>query len=150
MDKVSVMTDRTSHRKTRLGLRIALGALYGAAGLLHILRPHGFEQIVPDWVPFVHEVVVGTGVAELFGAAGLFIPGVRRWAAIGLAAYAIAVYPANIKHAVDHVVIDGVALGWGYHLPRLLLQPVLVWAALFAGGVIDWPWQRPDANRPPL
>lgn len=128
--------------RTRLALRIALSALYGLAGVLHIMRPHGFELIVPGWVPFPHETVILTGWAELAGAVGLFVPRARRAAAIGLAAYAVAVYPANIKHMVDHVVIDGVALGWAYHVPRLLLQPVLVWAALFAGGVISWPWAK--------
>jgi len=32
-------------------------------------------------------------------------------------------------------------LGWGYHAPRLALQPVLVWWALFCAGVVDWPWR---------
>lgn len=136
------MTELPTHARTRRGLRVALAALYGLAGALHVARPHGFELIVPGWVPFPHETVIATGIAELLGAVGLFVPPVRRAAAIGLAAYAVCVFPANIKHAVDHVVIDGVALGWGYHVPRLLFQPVLVWAALFAGGVIDWPWRR--------
>ena len=128
--------------KIRLGLRAALSALYLLAGAMHILRPHGFEQIVPDWVPFPHETVVLTGMAELLGAIGLWITPLQRWAGIGLAAYAVAVYPANIKHAFEHVAISGVELGWGYHVPRLMFQPLLVWAALFAGEVIDWPWRE--------
>jgi hypothetical protein len=31
---------------------------------------------------------------------------------------------------------------WLYHGPRLLLQPVLVWWALYAGAVTDWPFGR--------
>ena len=125
--------------KTRLAVRMALTALYAAAGTLHIWRPHGFEQIVPGWVPWPHLIVAITGWAELCGAVGLWLPRFRASAGIGLAAYAVAVYPANIKHAVDHVVIDGIVLGWSYHIPRLMLQPVLVWAALFATGVVSWP-----------
>jgi uncharacterized membrane protein len=128
--------------RTRLSLRIALSVLYAIAGTLHILRPQGFEQIVPGWVPWPHETVILTGWAELCGALGLWLPRLRTAAGIGLAAYAVAVYPANIKHAIGHVAIDGVALGWSYHLPRLLFQPVLVWAALFAVGVIDWPCRK--------
>jgi hypothetical protein len=52
------------------------------------------------------------------------------------------VFPANIKHAVDGVVVSGTALGWGYHGPRLLAQPVIVWWALWAGGITDWPFGR--------
>lgn len=126
--------------RTREGLKWSLVALYTVAGVAHLQRPKGFELIVPDWVPHPHEVVLATGVAELFGAIGLLLPRTRRWAGLGLAAYAVAVYPANIKHAVEHVVISGVQLGLGYHIPRLLFQPVLVWAALFAGRVIDWPF----------
>ncbi|WP_294335083.1 DoxX family protein [uncultured Sphingomonas sp.] len=135
-------THTASAPRTRMGLRILLTALYAVAGAMHLLRPHGFEQIVPGWVPWPHQTVLVTGVAELLGAVGLWIAPLRWWAALGLAAYAVAVYPANIKHAVDHVVISGVALDWRYHVPRLLLQPLLVWAALFAGGVTDWPWRR--------
>ena len=128
--------------RTRLALRIVLSALYAIAGTLHILRPHGFEQIVPGWVPWPHATVILTGWAELCGALGLWLPRLRGAAGVGLAAYAVAVYPANIKHAIDHVAIDGVALGWSYHLPRLLFQPVLVWAALFAVGAIRWPCRQ--------
>jgi len=35
-----------------------------------------------------------------------------------------------------------VALGWGYHAPRLLFQPVLIWAALYASEVAGWPFAR--------
>lgn len=62
-----------------------------------------------------------------------------------LAAYAVCVFPANIKHAVDSIAIGGVRLGWWYHAPRLLLQPVLVWWALYCAKVIDWPWSRSPA-----
>ena len=45
----------------------------------------------------------------------------------------------NIKHAFDGVVIAPIPDSWWYHAPRLALQPVLVWWALFCSGVIDWP-----------
>tara|TARA_B110001454_G_scaffold218985_1_gene248934 strand:- start:638 stop:898 length:261 start_codon:yes stop_codon:yes gene_type:complete len=56
-----------------------------------------------------------------------------------LALYAICVFPANIKHAVSYVAIDGVQLGWWYHGPRLSFQPIIVWWSLFSSGVTDWP-----------
>ena len=31
--------------------------------------------------------------------------------------------------------------GW-YHVPRLAFQPEIVWWALFAGQVIDWPFRK--------
>jgi uncharacterized membrane protein len=129
-------------RRVQTGLRWVLVAFYGLAGWLHLHSPHGFEQIVPPFVPYPHMVVLATGVAELLGAAGLLMLPVRWAAGWGLAAYALCVWPANFYHAFAHVAIDGVALGWGYHAPRLLFQPVLIWAALYASEVTGWPFAR--------
>ena len=131
----------TRHR-LRAALRWLLAAIYTVAGILHLLRPAPFVAIVPGWVPMPLLTVQATGVCEILGAIGLVIPRLRRFAGIMLAAYAVCVFPANIHHALDHVAAGGAALGWGYHGPRLLLQPVIVWWALFAGGVVDWPWRR--------
>lgn len=125
--------------------RIARGLLalaYLAVGIIHLKSPDGFLPIMPDWVPFPRAVVLATGVAEIAGAIGLMIPRLRRAAAWGLAAYAVCVFPANIKHAVEGVAVGGVVLGWGYHGPRLLAQPLIVWWALWAGGITDWPFRR--------
>lgn len=116
-----------------------LAAAFIAAGVMHLLYPAPFLAITPDWVPWPEQVIRLTGVAELLGGVGLFIPRLRRAAGIGLALYAVCVYPANIKHALD----QGFEPYW-YHLVRLPLQPVIVWWALWAGQVIDWPFRRPS------
>jgi len=134
----------------RLGrtiLRWVLVVFYALAGWLHVRSAHSFEQIVPPWVPVPHLVVLATGVAELLGAAGLVIVPLRRVAGWGLAVYALCVWPANFYHAFAHVAIDGMALGWAYHAPRLLFQPVLIWAALYAGEVTGWPFMRAKSRR---
>ena len=125
----------------RLFLRLLLAAIFFAAGVLHILRPAPFVSIVPDWVPIPKAVVIATGVCELFGAAGLMLPRVRRLAGIMLALYTVCVFPANIKHAI-HDLTGHTGLGWTYHGPRLLFQPVIVWWCLFASGAIDWPFGK--------
>ena len=122
--------------------RAVLALAYFAVGVVHLKSPQGFLPIMPAWVPFPRDVVLATGVAEIAGAIGLMIPRLRRAAAWGLAAYAVCVFPANIKHAVDGVAIGGQVLSWAYHGPRLLAQPVIVWWALWAGGITDWPFRR--------
>lgn len=104
---------------------------------------------MPEWVPLPAEVVLWTGVAEALGALALLQPWserLRRAGAIGLALYAVCVFPANINHfALDVARAEaGVSGGWGlaYHLPRMALQPVLVWLALWTGGVTNWPFAR--------
>jgi uncharacterized membrane protein len=122
-------------------LRWILAAFYLIAGIAHLASPAVFMPVMPDWVPYPREVILLTGVAELFGAAGLMVPRLRWWAGIGLAAYAVCVFPANIKHAwLDVAVAQDYATLW-YHAPRMPLQPLLVWWALYCAGVIDWPWR---------
>ncbi len=126
----------------RGALRIALSALYASAGLLHLAAPHGFELIVPKALPWPHAIVIGTGFCELAGALGLCIPALRKAAGVALALYAICVFPANIVHAFNNVAVPGLPSSWWYHAPRLALQPVLVWAALYASGALSWPFSR--------
>lgn len=122
--------------------RWSLSAAFLLAGLIHLGSPDTFLPIVPDWVPLPRETVLATGVCELAGAAGLLTRRFRRAAGMMLALYAVCVFPANIKHALDRVPIGGTALGWWYHGPRLAFQPVIVWWALFSAGVVDWPLRR--------
>lgn len=123
-------------------LRGLLALAYAAVGVIHLKSPGGFLPIVPDWVPWPRQVILVTGLCEIAGAVALMTSRLRWIAGVMLAAYAVCVYPANIKHAVDHVAIGGTRLGWWYHAPRLAFQPVIVWWALFAGRVIDWPFRR--------
>lgn len=124
----------------RLIVRWLLALFYLVAGVAHLRSPGGFLAITPGWVPYPEGVVALTGIAEILGAIGLMVPRLRYAAAIGLAAYAVCVYPANINHAVNDIAIGGTSLSWWYHGPRLLLQPLFVWLALWAGHVIDWPF----------
>ncbi|QCB37545.1 DoxX family membrane protein [Sphingobium sp. PAMC28499] len=122
--------------------RAFLALAYAVAGAAHLMRPAGFVAITPHWVPEPQTVVALTGIAELAGAAGLMIPATRRAAAIALALYALCVWPANFNHALHDIPLGGVHLSWWYHGPRLALQPVIIWWALWAGAVIDWPFRR--------
>jgi len=133
------MTDPRRETVRRI-MRYVMAAFYFAAGVAHLASPTGFLAIIPPWVPYPHEVIAFTGACELAGAVGLLTVRLRWWAGVMLAAYAVCVFPANVRHAVEGISIGGTALGLGYHIPRLLFQPVLVWWALYVGGVTDWPW----------
>ena len=130
-------------------MRWMLAALFVAAGAAHISTPEPFLKITPDWVPFAPQVIFVTGLCELAGAAALVTKPLRRWAGIALALYALCVWPANIKQALDHIVLPNIPDSWWYHGPRLAFQPVLIWWALFCAGVIDWPWRGQSEKHPP-
>ena len=117
-------------------VRSALALAYFAAGVLHLAHPEPFLGITPAWVPWPSAVVALTGVAELAGALALaqpWLPALRRAGGAGLALYALCVWPANFNHMViDLARTDGGGLPLAYHIPRLLFQPVLIWAAWWA------------------
>ena len=133
-------TDRT--RASRAMMRWILAAFYVAAGLAHLMAPDKLLAITPSWVPFAPQVIFMTGLCELAGAFALVTTPLRWWAGVALATYAICVWPANFKHAIDAIQIPYITNGWLYHGPRLAFQPVLVWWALYGAEVIDWPWRR--------
>ena len=132
--------------RQRRVMRWAMAGFYILAGLVHITAPDTFLPIVPDWVPFPRQVVLVTGICEIAGALALLSVRTRRLAGFMLALYAECVFPANIKHAVEGVDLPPVPNSWWYHGPRLTLQPVLIWWALFCSGAIDWPF-RGGAHR---
>jgi uncharacterized membrane protein len=130
----------------RTAFRWVLALFYLSAGYVHLTMPNTFMPVMPDWVPAPYKVILFTGACEVAGAIGLVVPRTRWLAGLMLALYAVAVFPVNIKHAIYGPAIAGIPNMWYYHGPRLLLQPVLVWWALYAGGVTDWPFREARTN----
>jgi uncharacterized membrane protein len=127
-------------------MRWAMAVFYFTAGTLHLRYPEAFVPIVPDWVPSPREVILFTGVCELAGALALMTRQLRWWAGVMLALYAACVFPANIKHAIYDVQLPGLQTSLWYHAPRLALQPVIVWWALYCGQVVSWPFARTSTH----
>ena len=63
--------------------------------------------MVPPSLPRPDMLVFATGVAELAGAAGLMFPPTRFWAACGLIALLVAMFPANVSAAKRQTAIRG-------------------------------------------
>ena len=129
----------------RTGARLLLVAVYVGFGVFHLLAADRFLPIMPAWVPAPRAVVLFTGACEVAGGAGLMVPRLRRLAGVMLALYAVAVFPANLHHALDGVRVPGLPSSWWYHAPRLAFQPVFVWWALYAGEVVGRPSTRAAA-----
>lgn len=109
----------------KTALRYLLSAMMIAAGLLHLVRPEKFVQIVPDYLPAHRVLVLTSGIFEMLGGLGLLVPRVRKLSAWGLAALFVAVFPANVNMAVNKILIDNPLILWG----RLPFQIVLIaWA----------------------
>jgi uncharacterized membrane protein len=132
--------------RLRTAMRWTMAAFYLAAGTVHLVAPDQFLPIVPGFVPMPREVVLATGLCEIAGGIALLTTRLRWLAGVLLALYAVFVFPANIKHAFEGIHLPAVPDSWWYHAPRLLVQPVLVWWALFCAGVIDWPLGESPRN----
>ena len=102
-----------------------LAATLTTTGVLHFAVPEPYDGLIPEWLPgSARSWVLGSGVAELACAAGLYAPQTRRRAAVATALLFVAVFPGNIEMAVH----PGDVPRW-LALARLPLQvPLLLWA----------------------
>lgn len=105
-----------------------LALLLAVAGTAHFVVPAGFDRLVPASLPGGPRAWTwGSGAAELACAAGLLRPRTRRSAAAATAVLFVAVFPGNVKMAVD--ARDGGILEQVVASGRLPLQvPLVLWA----------------------
>ena len=107
-------------QKNKFTLRVILSVCILVAGVFHFVSPAPFIKIVPGFLPFPAALVYISGAIEIALAIGLLLPGVRSLSAWGLIALFIAVYPANLNMAFNHISILGIPEGaWWFHAIRL-------------------------------
>jgi uncharacterized membrane protein len=80
---------------------LLLAAGFAASGVVHLVKPDVYKPLMPKAVPAHHEVIIGSGIAELALAVGLLHPRTRRLAGWGSVGLLLGVYPANLKMAND-------------------------------------------------
>ncbi|MGI8983429.1 MAG: DoxX family protein [Acidimicrobiales bacterium] len=114
-----------THRSSASALSLAAFLL--AAGAAHFVVPRPYERIVPEFLGDPAFWVRWSGVAEIACAGLVALPRTRRVGALAAAGVLVALFPANVKMALDGGLPAG--LVWA----RLPLQiPLLVWAARVA------------------
>lgn len=124
--------------RLRAVLRVVLGLAMVFVGVLHFVAPGPFVTMVPRGLPAPLLLVHVSGVAEIAGGAGLFVPRLRRAASWGLVALYIAVFPANVNMAMNDLPLGD------YHP-----SPAALWARLPLQLVfIVWAWWVGKPSRP--
>ncbi len=83
----------------KLALRILFGLAFVVAGVTHFTNRAFFTSIVPPYLPWPVALVVLSGLAEIGLGGALLVPRTSQWAAWGLIALLIAVFPANLHMA---------------------------------------------------
>ena len=98
-------------------------------GIDHFINPEFYLKIMPPSFPFHLEAVLISGFFEILGGVGILISRIRKFAAWGLAALIVAVYPANIYMALSPESFPDYPLYLLYF--RLVLQfGIFYWAYL--------------------
>lgn len=124
---------RNATRRDRIS-RGALAAFFLGAGTIHFVKPEPYEAIVPPGLPLTREIVYLSGVAEIVGGLGVLSARLRPWSGWWLIALLIAVFPANVYHAVAAERIPDNPVSQPVLIARLPLQALM----------IAWVWQATE------
>ncbi len=131
-----------SRPRLRRGLKWTLSALLVMIGIAHFADPAAFMAIVPPQLPAPKALVFVSGACEISLGIALMIPRLSHLAAWGIVALFIAVYPANIYHAVSGGIDSP-------DLPKAMADPIvayvrlpfqflfIVWALIFTSDAPD-------------
>lgn len=115
-------------------LRAVVVLSFLLAAVPHFIATATEASLIPAAFPRRRELVLLTGIAELAGAFGLLIPRTRRLAAYGLVALLIAVFPANVNHALQNLQPGGFLNSRVYQWARLPFQALFIWAVIASIG----------------
>ncbi len=108
-----------------------MAAFYVVAGVNHFRSPEFYLAIMPPYLPWHLELVYLSGVAEIALGLALLVPALRVWAAWGVIALLVAVFPANLHQALHDVPMAGSTESLG----------ALRWVRLpFQAVFIAWAW----------
>lgn len=108
--------------------KLAFAAIFVFSGVNHFLHPEVYLRIMPTYLPFHRELVYVSGAFEVILGVLLLAPRTSRFAAWGLIALLVAVFPANIFMATHPEQYPD-------------LYPFLLWLRLPLQGVlVAWAW----------
>jgi uncharacterized membrane protein len=118
----------SSNTRARVG--ISLFFLFTSLG--HFIKTKEMSAMLPASVPYRAELIYLTGVLELLGAIGVWIPRLMRLTGVCLILMLVCVLPSNIYSAINHVNFGGHEAGPVYLLFRVPFQLFLIWLIYFA------------------
>lgn len=106
--------------------KFLLAALMVGVGTMHFVQTDFFTRIMPPYLPWHRELVYISGICEAVLGLLLLVPRLSRFAAWGIIALLIAVFPANIYLYQHQELLPASPI---VHFLRLPLQAVFIaWA----------------------
>ena len=115
-------------KRARVGLTLFF--LFTSMG--HFVRTEPMAEMMPAAVPYRIELIYLTGVFELLGAIGVWIPRLTKLVGVLLIVMLIGLLPANIYSAFNRVEFGGHGAGPWYLLVRVPFQIFAIWWTYFA------------------
>jgi uncharacterized membrane protein len=112
--------------------RVGLSVFFAFTAVGHFIRTDEMSAMLPPWVPYRAPLIYFTGVLELLGAIGVWLPGLRRLTGLCLILMLISFLPANIYSAIHRVDFGGHSAGLAYLLVRVPFQLFLIWWTYWA------------------
>lgn len=126
----------TRLRALRLGAaaraRVGLSLFFAFTALGHFVRTEEMARMLPPAVPWREGIIYLTGVLELLGAAGVWVPRLRRLTGLCLVLMLFCVLPSNVYAALNRVDFGGHDAGPAYLLARIPFQLFVIWWVYFA------------------
>lgn len=112
--------------------RVGLTCFFLFTSVGHFIRTEEMAAMVPPATPYRIGLIYLTGVLELLGAIGVWVPGLMKLTGVCLILMLIGILPANFYSAINHVEFGGHAAGPVYLLIRVPFQLFVIWWAYFA------------------
>jgi uncharacterized membrane protein len=135
------VADPRSDRRRQASL-LTLAAFMVGAGTLHFVIPSSYARIVPRvfGAGNARALVLASGAVEMAAGMLLVVPRTRRLGAWVTAALLVAVFPANVRMA-----LDGGIPGEGFPLG----SPVVAWLRLpLQVPLVWWAWTHTRPHQP--
>lgn len=104
-----------------------MAVAYIAAGINHFISAQFYYKIMPPYLPYPYELIYLSGLCESALGILLMFTKTRSFAAWGIVALLIAIFPANIQMLMNYIHENNPRL-W-VAIVRLPLQLLLIWWA---------------------
>jgi uncharacterized membrane protein len=112
--------------------RVGLTVFFFFTSLGHFIRTDEMVAMVPPAIPYRLGLIYFTGVLEVFGAIGVWIPRLMRLTGVCLILLLLSLLPANIYSAINRVDFGGHGAGPAYLILRVPFQLLVIWWTYFA------------------
>lgn len=112
--------------------RVGVTLFFIFASIGHFIRTEPMAEMLPPAVPYRIELIYLTGVFELLGAIGIWIPRLTKIVGLLLIVMLVGLLPANIYSAFNRVDFGGHGSGPSYLLVRIPFQLFAIFWTYFA------------------